>query len=158
MAALSFCYAPPLSGQYDQYVKQDEALIISDLQDKCQKIMTARGCQISVMTTKSTKQLGSSTNCPTEFNISMTGSPQALMEARGDLLSHCPLEVSKFDLKREMTQHVSFRKNFYYCFFTYPFCNMSTTYTCISFLYTHMLYLFRSNSSSEFHLIPICHY
>ncbi|KAI8364210.1 hypothetical protein BD560DRAFT_355137 [Blakeslea trispora] len=93
MAALSFCYAPPLSGQYDQYVKHDEALIISELQDICQKTMTARGCQISVMTTKSTKQLGPNANYPTEFNISMTGSPQALMKARGDLLSHCPLEI-----------------------------------------------------------------
>lgn len=88
MAALSFCYAPPVSGQYIQY-HEDETTILSDLKELCQKIMTARGCQISVVTTKSTKQLGSNT----EYNLSLTGPAQALMEARGDLLASCPLEV-----------------------------------------------------------------
>jgi hypothetical protein len=86
MAALSFCYAPPVSGQYTQYPVEDETTILSDI---CQKIMTARGCQISVVTTKSTKQLGSNT----EYNLSLTGPAQTLMEARGDLLANCPLEV-----------------------------------------------------------------
>jgi hypothetical protein len=86
MAALSFCYAPPVSGQYTQYLF-DEATILSDLKETCQKIMTERGCQISVVS-KSTKQLSNP-----EYNLSLTGPAQALMEARGDLLAQCPLEV-----------------------------------------------------------------
>lgn len=90
MAALSFCYAPPQSGQYTQYVTDDEPSILSHLQETCQNIMTSRGCQISVLATKSKNpQLSSST----DYNLSLTGSAQALMEARGDLLRNCPLEV-----------------------------------------------------------------
>ncbi|KAI7901167.1 uncharacterized protein BX663DRAFT_515164 [Cokeromyces recurvatus] len=104
MAALSFSYAPPLSSQCTQYINQDETMIVSNLKETCQKIMSTRGCQISVITTK-TKQQSSNTcnnntttnniiNCNNiEFNISLTGSTQALMEARGDLLQNCPLET-----------------------------------------------------------------
>lgn len=90
MAALSFCYAPPLSGQYIQYVTDDEnttTATLSNLEETCQKIMTSRGCQISVLCTKS------KTTANIDYNLSLTGSTQALMEARGDLLRNCPLEV-----------------------------------------------------------------
>ncbi|CAO3646729.1 unnamed protein product [Mucor hiemalis] len=87
MAALSFCYAPPLSGQYIQYVTDDENTITSNLEETCQKIMTSRGCQISVLSTKS------KTTPNIDYNLSLTGSAQALMEARGDLLRNCPLEI-----------------------------------------------------------------
>lgn len=88
MAALSFCYAPPLSGQYIQYVTDDEnSTTLSNLEETCQKVMTSRGCQISVLSTKSK-------NTPNiDYNLSLTGSAQALMEARGDLLLNCPLEI-----------------------------------------------------------------
>ncbi len=90
MAALSFCYAPPSSGQYTQYVTEDETKISSSLEETCQKIMTSRGCQISVITAKS-KNNQQSLN--TDYNLSLTGTAQSLMEARGDLLRNCPLEV-----------------------------------------------------------------
>lgn len=103
MAALSFSYAPPISGQYTQYITDDEeSSIVSNLQEQCQNIMTARNCQISVMTTKnntfnnntSSSSTTTFNNTNTDVNLSLTGSAQALMEARGDLLSKCPLEVS----------------------------------------------------------------
>lgn len=90
MAALSFCYAPPLSGQYAQHFTEDEESIVAQLQDTCQNVMTSTGCQISVLTTKSKNpQLSHHT----DYNLSLTGSAQALMDARGDLLRNCPLEV-----------------------------------------------------------------
>ncbi|KAI9475663.1 MAG: hypothetical protein EXX96DRAFT_540246 [Benjaminiella poitrasii] len=108
MAALSFSYAPPISSQCTPYITQDEnSSIVSTLKETCQNIMTTRGCQISVITTKTklstnaTATTTSSTNTTTEsnnnndteFNLSLTGSTQAIMEARGDLLQHCPLEI-----------------------------------------------------------------
>lgn len=90
MAALSFCYAPPLSGQYTQYVTEDETKITTNLEETCQKVMTSRGCQISVVTAKSKNTQQSPY---TDYNLSLTGTAQSLMEARGDLLRNCPLEV-----------------------------------------------------------------
>ncbi|EPB91748.1 hypothetical protein HMPREF1544_01460 [Mucor circinelloides 1006PhL] len=116
MAALSFSYAPPISGQYTQYITDDEeSSIVSRLQEQCQKIMTARNCQISVMTTKnntfnnttSTTTTSNTTNTTnTDVNLSLTGSAQSLMEARGDLLSKCPLEI-KLTLQFPPTTNLS---------------------------------------------------
>ncbi|KAF1799725.1 hypothetical protein V8B55DRAFT_1540977 [Mucor lusitanicus] len=117
MAALSFSYAPPISGQYTQYITDDEeSSIVSSLQEQCQKIMAARNCQISVMTTKnttfnnttstSTTTSNNNNTANTDVNLSLTGSAQSLMEARGDLLSKCPLEI-KLTLQFPPTTNLS---------------------------------------------------
>ncbi|CEP12772.1 hypothetical protein [Parasitella parasitica] len=108
MAALSFSYAPPISGQYAQYIADDdESSIVYSLQEQCQNIMTARNCQISVMTTKSnTSSSSAAPNNSTDYNLSLTGSAQALMEARGDLLSNCPLQI-KLTLRLPPTSNLS---------------------------------------------------
>ncbi|KAI8647055.1 hypothetical protein BD408DRAFT_327764, partial [Parasitella parasitica] len=106
MAALSFNYAPPISGHYTQYTADDEeSSIASSLQEQCQNIMTERNCQISVITTKnSTSSTAASSNA--EYNLSLTGSAQALMEARGDLLADCLLQI-KLTLRLPPTSNLS---------------------------------------------------
>ncbi|KAI8973043.1 hypothetical protein BDB01DRAFT_450599 [Pilobolus umbonatus] len=96
MAALSFCYAPPVSGQYTQYVNNnDTSSIISELQNTCQAIMSSRGCQISVTTpdTKNSNIHTTLVDTPIDYNLTLTGSTQSLIEARGDLLRNCSLQI-----------------------------------------------------------------
>ncbi|KAI8981930.1 hypothetical protein BDF20DRAFT_905660 [Mycotypha africana] len=105
MAALSFSYAPPVSGQYTQHLKEDENTILSKLQETCQTIMTSNNCQISVAATNhnnnfinishtSSNSTSNSTSNHLEFNVTLTGTAEAIMAARGDLLQKCPLEIS----------------------------------------------------------------
>ncbi|ORZ20701.1 hypothetical protein BCR42DRAFT_321898 [Absidia repens] len=95
-AALSFCYAPCASQQYDLCRKEDEhSLMLSELQDTCQKIKTSTQCDITVSTndkpSSSTKH--TLVDTPTDYNLTLTGSLRSLATARSELLLHCPIKI-----------------------------------------------------------------
>lgn len=95
-AALSFCYAPCASQQYDLCRKEDEhAKMLSELRDTCQHIMTSTNCEITINNNdKPTKH--ALVDTPTDYNLTMTGPLNSLAIARSELLLQCPIKVSLF--------------------------------------------------------------
>ncbi|CAO3682790.1 unnamed protein product [Rhizopus stolonifer] len=93
MAALSFCYSPPISGQY-VYYNHDESSTISKLREDCNKISISRGCQINLATNQTKTPSVALIDTPVGYNLSMTGaSEESLMKARSDLLQRCSLKI-----------------------------------------------------------------
>ncbi|KAI9280469.1 hypothetical protein BY458DRAFT_584371 [Sporodiniella umbellata] len=93
MAALSFCYSPPISGQY-VYYNQDETSTISKLREDCSKISISHGCQINVATNQTKTPSVALIDTPVGYNLSMTGpTEESLMKARSDLLQRCSLKI-----------------------------------------------------------------
>jgi hypothetical protein len=94
MSALSFCYSPPISGQYIYY-DQDEPSTISRLRDDCNKVSISRGCQINLVTGQTKTSSVPLIDTPIGYNLTMTGAAEeSLIKARGDLLQNCLLKVS----------------------------------------------------------------
>ncbi|KAI8340718.1 hypothetical protein BC941DRAFT_347623 [Chlamydoabsidia padenii] len=92
-AALSFCYAPCASQQYDLCRKKDEhTTMLSKLRDTCQHIMTSTKCDITITTNdKPTKH--ALVDTPTDYNLTMTGPLHSLAVARSELLLQCPIKI-----------------------------------------------------------------
>ncbi|KAI8371769.1 uncharacterized protein BYT42DRAFT_81246 [Radiomyces spectabilis] len=85
-AALSFCYAPPTSQQYDLCENKD-------LRNACQQIVAQHNCQIVITANDASQTIKSLVDTPTNYNITLTGAFNTLMAARGDLLRNCPLKI-----------------------------------------------------------------
>ncbi|EIE78489.1 hypothetical protein G6F46_002387 [Rhizopus delemar] len=93
MSALSFCYSPPISGQYIYY-DQDEPSTISRLRDDCNKVSISRGCQINLVTGQTKTSSVPLIDTPIGYNLTMTGAAEeSLIKARGDLLQNCLLKI-----------------------------------------------------------------
>ncbi|ORX54376.1 hypothetical protein DM01DRAFT_1407241 [Hesseltinella vesiculosa] len=95
-AALSFCFAPSASNEYDLCRKDDEyTATLSTLRDTCQTIMTNTQCDISV--TANDKATAAAKHAlvdtPTDYNLTLTGTMQALNDTRSDLLLNCPIKI-----------------------------------------------------------------
>jgi hypothetical protein len=90
MATLSFCYAPPISSQYKQYTSDTN---LSDLKETCVQVMKANTCQIVFTTTDTNNSMHSLFDTPTDYNLTLTGTVSALLQARSELLSNSPLKV-----------------------------------------------------------------
>ncbi|KAI8883193.1 hypothetical protein K501DRAFT_219857 [Backusella circina FSU 941] len=90
MATLSFCYAPPISSQYKQYTSDTN---LSDLKETCVQVMKTNACQIVFTTTDTNNPMHSIFDTPTDYNLTLSGSVSALLQARSDLLSNSPLKI-----------------------------------------------------------------
>lgn len=105
--AFSLCYAPIKSSQYDtndDYSNNSDATL-SCIQATCNNVMSLRGsCHIAISATSLPEATATTTpfpnvikvplvDTPTNYNITLTGPHDTVMDARTDLLQKCPLSV-----------------------------------------------------------------
>ncbi|KAI8066918.1 hypothetical protein BC940DRAFT_239742, partial [Gongronella butleri] len=93
-AALSFCYAPPASAQYELCRTEAVASATKQkLRDTCQATGSRTQTVIDVTANDKSSAKHALVDTPTDYNLTLTGTIQTLTDARADLLLNCPIKI-----------------------------------------------------------------